>query len=338
MPSRRGRTSAPLVRICVSLFAVLLLILLFYRLGPDNILSLFRRMGWKFFGVVLIFGIQEVVRALALVECLSQETCPGLRKLVHIRVIGEGIRAVTLTGPLLSEPARAWLIRREGVSSSEAVAAAVAEYAANSFSTAFLTIWGALYLVAYLHPPQELRVASFVFLGGAAGYLLLAFVLLYCRARVAGAVAAKIVALTGLQARASGFLEGIRRTEDAMLLILRDRPATLVRIAAYEFIAQLLLLMETYWALISMGVATSPLMASIAEILTKLANIAFAGAAEGAYVLLFLALGLPAAAGFALSLVKRMRSLAFALIGLGILALLPNRPSRPALATKIGPQ
>jgi hypothetical protein len=31
--------------------------------------------------------------------------------------------------------------------------------------------------------------------------------------------------------------------------------------------------------------------------------------------------GLPAAAGFALSLVKRMRSLAFALIGLGILAL-----------------
>ena len=103
MPSRRGRTSAPLVRICVSLFAVLLLILLFYRLGPDNILSLFRRMGWKFFGVVLIFGIQEVVRALALVECLSQETCPGLRKLVHIRVIGEGIRAVTLTGPLLSE-------------------------------------------------------------------------------------------------------------------------------------------------------------------------------------------------------------------------------------------
>jgi hypothetical protein len=33
-----------------------------------------------------------------------------------------------------------------------------------------------------------------------------------------------------------------------------------------------------------------------------------------------------------------MRSLAFALIGLVILALLPNRPSRLALATKTGHQ
>lgn len=326
MPSPRGRTRAHLVRICVSLVAGGLFILLFYRLGPENILSLFHQMGWNFFGVVLIFGIQEVVRALALVECLNPEKRPGFRKLVHIRLIGEGIRAITLTGPLLSEPARVWLIRREGVSSSEAVAAAVAEYAANSFATAFLTIGGALYVLAYLHPPRELRVASFVLLGGAAGYLLLAFVLVYRRTRVAGAFAGKVVSLAGLKARASGSLDGIRRAEDAMLLILRDRPATLVRIAAYEFIAQFLLLMETYWALISMGVAASPLMASIAEIMTKLANVAFAGAAEGAYVLLFHALGLPAAAGFALSVVKRMRSLAFALIGIGILALLPDRP------------
>ena len=63
----------------------------------------------------------------------------------------------------------------------------------------------------------------------------------------------------------------------------------------------------------------------MAEILTKLANVAFAGIAEGAYALLFHALGLPAAAGFALSLVKRMRSLSFALIGLVILAAMPDR-------------
>jgi hypothetical protein len=73
-----------------------------------------------------------------------------------------------------------------------------------------------------------------------------------------------------------------------------------------------------------MGVAVTLLTASLAEILTKIANVAFAGVAEGAYAFLFHALGLAAAAGFALSLVKRMRSLAFALIGFGILALVPD--------------
>ena len=113
--------------------------------------------------------------------------------------------------------------------------------------------------------------------------------------------------------------------EDTLLSVLRDRPEVLARIVALEVVAHFLLLSETYWAMVSMGVMVSFLTATLAEILTKLANVAFAGVAEGAYALLFHALGLPAAAGFTLSLVKRMRSLAFALIGIGILAVVPDR-------------
>jgi glycosyltransferase 2 family protein len=312
-----------LFRILLSLAAAGILVLLFYRLGPENILLLFRQMSWKFFGVVLIFGAAEIMRALALRHCLTGESRPAFRKLLYIRVLSEGVRAVTLTGPFLSEPTRAWLIRRQGVPSSEAVAATVAEYAANSLMSATLTVACVLYLLNYVAIPKELRIAAIVLMCGSAGMLITGIVVLYRRTYLAGAIAAALVRLLGLQSRAAGKLAGIRRMEDA-LLVLRDRPTTLLRITALEFVAQVLMLVETYWALVSMGVMVSLLTASITEILSKLANVAFAGAAEGAYVLLFHALGLPVAAGFALSLVKRMRSLAYALIGLGILAVVPD--------------
>src|SRR5262245_47763353 len=109
-----------LARILLSAAALIILVVLFYRLGPENILSLFRQIGWKFLGVVIIFSAQEMVRAMALVQCLPGETCPAFRELVYVRLIGEAVRALTLTGPLLAEPSRAWLIRRQGVPSSQA--------------------------------------------------------------------------------------------------------------------------------------------------------------------------------------------------------------------------
>jgi hypothetical protein len=84
------------------------------------------------------------------------------------------------------------------------------------------------------------------------------------------------------------------------------------------------LLVETYWVLKSMGLMTSFMKASLVEALSKIANVAFAGLAEGAYAFIFQAFGLPAAAGFTLSLVKRLRSLAIAAIGLGVIALIPR--------------
>jgi hypothetical protein len=313
-----------LVRIFLSLCAFGILVLLFYRLGPNNILLLLRQMGWRFFGVVLIFGVQEIIRAVALLNCLTSDSRPAFRKLVYIRLIGEGVRAVTLTGPFLSEPTRAWLIRRQGVPSSEAVAATVAEYAANSLVAAVLTVAGVLYLLNHLQVPEELRAAAIVLLWGSAGYLAIACVVLLRRMHLASGIATAMIGLAGLQHRAAGKLAGLRRMEDTLLSVLRDRPEGLARIAALEFVAHFLLF-ETYWAMVSMGVMVSFLTATLAEILTKLANVAFAGVAEGAYALLFHALGLPAVAGFTLSLVKRMRSLAFALIGLGILAVVPDR-------------
>src|SRR5262249_45724259 len=120
----------------------------------------------------------------------------------------------------------------------------------------------------------------------------------------------------------------LQQTGRELSQIFRN-PSGLVRLMLLEMAAQAMLLLETYFALITMGLTVSLLTASMTEIMTKVANVGFVGAAEGAYVFLFHALGLPSAAGLALSLVKRLRSLAYALLGLGILALFPNLTSGP---------
>jgi hypothetical protein len=190
----------------------------------------------------------------------------------------------------LSEPTRAWFIRKQGVRSSEAIAAAIGEYAANTFVSAFLTVIGVIYLFKYLEAPKELRVAGSILLYASAGYMLAVVVIVYRRTYVAQTI--------------------------------RDTAGTLPRLIAFECVAQGLLLLETYWALISMGLVISFLWASLAEILTKIANVAFVGVTEGAYVFLFNTLGLPAAAGFTLSLIKRLRSFVLAFVGLGSLAII----------------
>ena len=108
-----------------------------------------------------------------------------------------------------------------------------------------------------------------------------------------------------------------RRMEDAIMHVLRERPAVLIQVIALQFVAQALLVFDVYWTIASMGLARPFNMALIVEVLTKLVNVVqLVGAAEGGYAMVFEWLGMSAAAGFTLSLVKRVRSLAVATIGL----------------------
>jgi len=327
MISRAESASRSGVRTALCLVGLGVLVLLFFRLGPQNILALFHQIGWRFLGVVAIFGAQELVRAAALMQCLPGESRLRFRELLYIRFAGEAVRALTLTGPLLSEPARAWFIKKQGVASSAAAAAVIAEFTAHSFGSAVLMAAGALFLLCCLGTTSGgLRAAAAALLGASALYLVGAAVVLYRRIYLIGSVARAIVRLPGLRRRFRGNLTGVRRTEDALLLVLRDRPGTFGRLMALQLAAHALLILEAYWAILSMGLEVSLVTAFLAESLTKLAHVAlFVGAAEGAFALLFHGLGLPAAAGYTLSLIKRLRSLVVALLGLGSLALLQNR-------------
>src|SRR5262249_26056942 len=113
----------------------------------------------------------------------------------------------------------------------------------------------------------------------------------------------------------------VRAMEDAMIHALTGRGWILAWILCLELVAQLILIGELYWTIRSMGVAISPLGAVFVEGLSKGANVVqLVGVTEASYAVLFKWLGLTAAVGFTLSLVKTVRSLVAAAIGLTLLS------------------
>jgi len=313
-----------LLHIAASLAGLGILVFLFYRLGPQNILSLFRQIGWRFLVVVVIYSAHILVRVRTLGLCLPEESRPSFKELLYIRIINETVRGLTLTGPFIAEPAAAWFMSKQGVRSTVAAAATVAEYVAHTFLSSCLTVFAVAYFLGHTSASAELRVAAYILLYGAVGFVAMTVVGVVGRIYLIGGIAKGLSKLPGLQRRIGGNLDAVRRTEDALLLVLRDRPANAARLMALEGVAHTLLILESYWVMIAMGLKTSFLTAFLAEVMTKLANVASVGATEGAYAVLFFGLGLPAAAGFTLSLVKRARSLAIALIGVTFLSLFPH--------------
>jgi hypothetical protein len=297
-----------LLHIALLLGGAVIVVALFYRLGPQNILLLLRQIGWSFFGIVAVYTIQLIVRAVALGYCL-----PGCRlrfgELLYIRFVNEAVRGLTLTGPFLSEPATAWFITRQGVRTPEAAAAAVAEYVAHTFMSGVLTIPAVLYCLEKLRLSDAARTVLLILLAGSAVLIVGTLFVLWRRIYVI-----------------SPFVpsrDKVRRTEDALFRIFRDNPKNTLRLAGIEIVAHALLILETYWALVAMHLTRSLQLASLVEVLSKLAGLGSVGGTEGAYALLFIALGLPPAAGFALSLVKRIRSLTITVIGLAGVAIFP---------------
>src|SRR5262249_19932767 len=116
-------------------------------------------------------------RAIALQVCLPHDGRMSFAASLHNRVVGECVRSLTPLGSLFAEPSRAWFMKKQGVRSSHAASAVIAEYTANSLASAILTVGAAIYFLYYFRA-AHLRVPALVLLYGAAGYLVLALLFL----------------------------------------------------------------------------------------------------------------------------------------------------------------
>ena len=151
------------------------------------------------------------------------------------------------------------------------------------------------------------------------------------RVYIIGAVARALGRLPFLGPRLRTDPVRVRHLEDAVIRALTHRPAALAQVLLLEGIAQTILVFEMYWTIRSMGVDVNLGTALFVEVLTKAANVVqFIGVTEGAYAVVFNWLGMTAAVGFTLSVVKLLRSLTAA--GLGLAALAPGACRRECCA------
>lgn len=295
-----------------------LLGVLFLQLGPGPIVALFETIGATNLAVIVaIFVVHEVVRAIALGRCLPNGDRISLWQLTWVQCLGEAVRALTHTGPLVSEPARGWMLARHGVDGAHAYAAAVSELIANSCISAVVTILVLGLALVTLPLGPQLTVLSHVLLWVSLVWVLVVAIGLAFRIYVIGAILNWAGRLPGIGQRLRTDPAQVRRMEDAIIHVLRDRPSILVQVVVLELVAQALLIVDAYWAFRSMEIPVSVMKTLMVEALTKLANfIQLVGATEGAYVIVFEWLGMTATVGFALSLIKRLRSLVIAGVSL----------------------
>jgi len=317
------------VRLPLLLVGFGILALLVWRAGPRLLLSLLIRVGWSFPAIAAIYAAYVGARAVALWRSVPGGAV-GLTDALRIRLSGQAIETLSLSGPVFAEPAKGWLLKRRGLTTVDAFAAVVTEYVLYNVTCAWVAALAVSWLLARGSLPHAARLGAIAVLATT-----IAFIAVFAFAAITG------VGLIVPILRASHLLIGARRAtraartfgriEKVLVAFLHVHHGRLAEVLAIETASQLLLMLEIWIVIGALGFSPSWGPPFIIEGGGKFIGIAFAfipgqfGAAEGVYALLAGAIGLPTAAGLTLALVRRIRSLLLAAAGVVALAMFDAR-------------
>lgn len=320
------------MRVLFLILGLALLVYLTIRLGAAEILESLVGIGWGYLPLLALFAAYQLTRAAALAQSVLVSGIP-FRSLVWAQLSGQAVQTLTFTGPFLAEPTRAWLLRTRGVATGDAFAGVIAEYLVNTFLSAALSIAGLVWIRGHFALPAPVDTAARIIIIVMAAFLTASTVAIVFRIYLLGAIVAAAGRLPLVGRRLYIDPGDMRRMEDRLLLVLRDRPTQFLRTAGVDALAHALLIAEAWWILRALKVDAGLLTAALLEAATKFTSLAFffipgqVGAAEGTYAVACDALGLAPAAGFAFAFVRRLRTLAVAGAGLIALSLAGGPPS-----------
>jgi uncharacterized membrane protein YbhN (UPF0104 family) len=311
-------------RAAIVVAAVAALVLVVRHIGAATIAGMIGQVGWAFCLVTLIYAAHTFLRGVSLWQTLPWGAIP-LRRVITIRFGAEGLEMLTLTGPFVAEPAKAWLLQRGGLDGPEAVGAVAAEYLLYNLTAAWraaaslsvLLLRGAL-PGALRFPAEGMLCAVAVLTVGCLG----------AGVTGTGIVAPLVEAVTrGISPRhAVGVTARVRRAEAILVSVLHDRPGRLAAVLAVELAGHGLLALEIKVVLDALGFHAGLATAFIVEGAVKCIGTIFffvpgqLGVSEGVYAVLLPAVGLPAAAGVTIALVRRARALVVGTIGFALFA------------------
>jgi len=301
--------------------------LLIRQTGPRLIWGMLLRVGWRVPVVAGIYAMYLGTRALAL-----WRTTPAgavrLMDVLRVRVSGDVIEALTFTGPIFAEPAKGWFLMRYGLSATDAFAAVVVEFVLYDVATSVLEIAALSLLLANGAIPEVMRPGAMVVLA-----IPIAFLAACAWAAITG-VGVIVPMLRWLRvvigtSAAQWAIDRVAPIEQVLVDFLHVQHRRFAEVLAIETASHLLLILEV-WIVLNVFGFSGALHALIIEGGGKLIGLVFAfvpgqvGAAEGVYVLLARAVGAPAAVGLTLALVRRVRGLLVAAIGMGALTLVKD--------------
>lgn len=324
-----GRLLRPLL-LAVGLAVVAWLV---WDLGPAAVWKSIHTLSWRL-GLVVLFPFCVAVALDTLGwRVLLPECRVPWGTLAAARLAGEAANLLTPTVSVGGEPLKAYLVR-DRLPLALGLASVVVDKTTVVMGQAAFLAAGLAVAVLALKPSKTVTIAMAALLAveilGVGG-----FALVQIRGGIGGA--GRILRRLGV-GRAESHRELLREVDVRLARLYRERRARVLLSALLHTLGWAVGGLEIYLVLTLAGVPVSLATALVLEAVGCAVRFATfmipgsLGALEGGNVAIFAVFGLPGAAGLSFSLVRRLREVAWALVGLGALAGFKSRPAGPPAA------
>jgi uncharacterized protein (TIRG00374 family) len=317
---------------------VSVLLWLLYRIGLVSLLRSLSELGW---GFLLVFALHSL--SIAFNSASWRAVLPWENRgmpwtsLAPLRVAGDAVNTVAPTALVGGELVRVSLLSRS--LPVEAAAVSVTLAAMSQCLGQIVFIVSGISIAMTFVQGRALRLGIALF---AVALVALFFGILAFAKWGLSLLGRGLDRLGWFRAWSASGGKRWRALIGETVAALRDDPAALARSVAAAFLAWQAGVVETFVILLLLKAPVGWRQAFSIEVLAVAIEGVFffvpakVGAQEGGKVLIFLMMGLDPAEGLALGLVRRLRELAWAIVGLGVLAYFQRRgrphPSMSSMA------
>jgi hypothetical protein len=290
-----------------------------WQIGPGEIWSGIRNVGWMFPVIIALGGLRFLVRAWAWTLCVDDPHRLPLRHAVSAVLAGDAVGNVTPLGPLVGEPAKSALVRQH-LPIQPALTALAIENIFYTLSTAAMIAAGTIALLFAFDLNPALREFSELTVAGIA--LLIAAALLILWRQPA------IISRWMPGARSAAGADGesrsgrLRQVEEEIYSFARRRRSTLLPVILLEGSFHALGVLETHLAMwMILGRPPLVMESFILETANRMITVAFKfipfqlGVGEVGAAAVTQIFGMGLAPGTTLAIVVKARKAVWALVG-----------------------
>ncbi|MEW6129952.1 MAG: lysylphosphatidylglycerol synthase transmembrane domain-containing protein [Acidobacteriota bacterium] len=305
---------------------LVLFVYLIRQTGLDTLAHYLQMMGWGFVVIIALSAIRNYARAASLyyaIDPLHRQV--NFFSLTNVMLAGEAIKYLTATGPFLSEPAKAAMVRRQipmvkGVSS-------IAIENMIYYLSVFMFMLSGLPLFAWLtEMPRAIKITGIITTGSMVVIGLLTWFSVRRRGYILARMLTWIAKLT--RRNFASVTVKTREVETNIYEFYEQRMGAFYLILALNLFAHLVNVVEVYLILQFMELPATVLASFAIETITKLINFVFffvptrAGVYESGNAYVLGLLGMTAGAGVALAIIRKIRAFVWVGYGLAIIGLM----------------
>jgi len=314
----------PLVSAAVAVLGTALFVYAVRQAGVTEILDGVARVGWGLSAIVALGGLRFALRTQCWRLCLRDRGRLRFRDALLAFLAGDAVGSVTPFGLLASEPTKV-LLTKHRLATADSVASLTLENLLYSASVLAMVAFGASILL--ITTPLPLAVRQVVLACLAAGVVGMLLLVVLVRVRGVGAWLARRWPRLG-----------------SLISIVRDvrqfaqaEPRRLVAVFTLDLLYHALAVVEVFITLRWLTGSGGPTiaMAIVFEALNRVVTVVFkfvpfrVGVDEALTGALAAVVALDPAAGVALAIVRKVRSLFWAAVGLAAVAAHPARSGQP---------